>query len=372
MKCTRAFAADLLAVLRGESGDVEFLAHYPTCADCAAELRVWGELDGLLRAGAPVGGAHPEPEALLAYVDAPATLAASARDGIARHLAGCRSCSDEIGSLRRFDPARGVGAAPVAKPITVAARTAASPRPATRGRLARVLWHPGFAYALLALLLVPVVRDQIRKIAVPARVMDARQKERVAASPALAVARPAPETQPEAAAEPPAIAAPSQAVARGKAGPAAAPHEADEERQAQDGALPALADRMGGAATGAAPGSSTTGAVVVDLRVGAATVIPFALAEVGPLLRIASDGSDGPVEVRIRARAGARQLVQQRPRRANAIAVPIPPGWLAPGDYTITLSFPAAAAAADPGVAARRAAAPLTLGFSVGAATAAR
>ena len=63
MKCRRAFEADLLAVVRAEGGDAEFLAHYPTCPDCAAEVRVWGELDGMLRTGASPADAHPEPAA---------------------------------------------------------------------------------------------------------------------------------------------------------------------------------------------------------------------------------------------------------------------------------------------------------------------
>ena len=60
MTCRRAFEADLAAVLHGD-GDAAFLAHAETCAACAAEVRVWRELDELLHAGAaaPAPAVHP-------------------------------------------------------------------------------------------------------------------------------------------------------------------------------------------------------------------------------------------------------------------------------------------------------------------------
>jgi anti-sigma factor RsiW len=167
MKCRRAFATDLAAVLRGEEADDRtFAAHVTTCADCAAEVGVWKELDAMLRAGAPTDATHPEPEALLALVDAPAALAAGARTAVERHIAACRVCADEVKSLRACDP----------RMVDAEGPAHADDGPtAMRGRLARLVWHPAFAYALVAVLLVPLVRRQLGHRSEPARVVDARR-----------------------------------------------------------------------------------------------------------------------------------------------------------------------------------------------------
>ncbi len=230
MTCRRAFDADLIAVLRGE-GDAAFRAHYPGCPECAAEVRVWSELEGLLRAGAPPPDAHPEPELLLAFADAPATLDGETRGTVERHLAGCRSCADEAKVLVQYEPgvlagAASVAAAPAAvSPILASDR--ALPRPRARGDdasagswLGRLVWQPAFAYALVALLLVPIVTSQLSHLSEPTSMMDARREpEAQAVAPApLAVPPPAPPpVVPPAAAPAPAMPPPRQAPPAGRA-----------------------------------------------------------------------------------------------------------------------------------------------------------
>jgi hypothetical protein len=118
----------------------DFRAHYPRCPECAAEVRVWTELQERLAA------AHPEPERLARYP----RLAAEERAAIDRHTAGCPSCREEISQLASFDP-RSLGAA------APGARRRTGLREALGG-LGHLLWHPAFAYALAAALLVPALQ----------------------------------------------------------------------------------------------------------------------------------------------------------------------------------------------------------------------
>ncbi len=43
----------------------EFREHYPTCPDCAGEVRAWTELHVELQSGEGEGGSHPAKELLL-------------------------------------------------------------------------------------------------------------------------------------------------------------------------------------------------------------------------------------------------------------------------------------------------------------------
>jgi anti-sigma factor RsiW len=384
MKCRRAFDADLTAVVRGEASDADFTAHAATCPDCAAELRVWTELDALLRAGAPsadADGDHPEPETLAAYVDAPATLVAAARTTVERHLASCPVCADEVGSLRRFDATRFAAAR-----VDVATPEARAPR----SRIARVLWHPAFAYALVTVLLVPLVRELLPRLPDESRVVDSRRELAApAAKPAAPLAR-----QPESLDLPlsaPAIEkqkAPEEdhapADERGRSvehhrdrlarAPGTAGHvdEADDAHDADDAeGAPSLHD-LGGAfgppSEAAAPRQAATEpeAVVIDVSPRARAVVSSVVTDRPVRLRITppADFSAGPLDVRVRAHAGAREIATRVTDRADAIVVEIPPRWLAPGDYDVTLS------PAVPG-GARAESAVATLGFTVRASTAA-
>ena len=436
MKCRRAFDADLLAVLRGEGGDGEFLAHYPSCPDCAAELRVWGELEAMLQAGAPAPGSHPTEAALLTFVDAPATLAAVTRGELERHVTACRTCADEVGSLRRFDPGR---LAATAKPVGHAAqdaspqaRAAASvapravepnatppfaehPRPG--GWLGRLVWHPAFAYALVVVLLVPVLRGQLNEfssrraatvLAKRAAAPTARDEAPAPAAPPAAVvlapaelarsaARadlPASELAPSVGTVPAAkVAAPlPDARARRQApaqrAPRPEPPEAEADsvvREEASAAARALVEKKESSAVaafgarltdlagtvradGVVAAAPAAERLVLDVYPGAHPVIPLAAAERGPLLRIVPPAGigDGAVDVRVRGTVGGRELIGRVTNHANAIELQIPPQWLAPGEYTVTLD----AVNAAPGRAegeVQRAPVAATLGFTVGA-----
>jgi hypothetical protein len=120
-----------------------FRAHYPRCAECAAEVRAWTELHGRLSA------AHPDPESLARYED----LAPEERAALDRHLAGCSSCREELAGLAAFNPQRlaaGVSTVPAREPRSAGLREALA-------SLGRLFWHPAFAYALLGMLLLPTL-----------------------------------------------------------------------------------------------------------------------------------------------------------------------------------------------------------------------
>ena len=373
MKCRRAFDADLTAVVRGEVGDPVFAAHVVECPDCDAEVRVWRELDGLLRAGAPAGAgaAHPEPDVLVALVDAPATLAGDQRAEVERHVGVCRVCADEVRSLRRLDA--GALAAQAAAPSRDA--TAQSDAaPLRRDRLARVVWHPAFAYALLALALVPLVREQLPHVPRETRLADARREAPAAPAPA-----PQPVAPPAGQAEGRMRRAESKLDERAAANeqPSARAKRAVPEEPEVEGA-PSLQDLAGtvrgetdardtAALAAAARPLAPSERTVVELRTRASTTIPYALGARGVVLRIVppADARTGPLDVRVRGRAGSRELAQRVAEPADAIAVAIPPDWLVPGDYVVTLT------PADGAAPGRRATEPVTLGFTVRAPTAA-
>lgn len=371
MKCRRAFDADLTAVVRGEAADADFTAHAATCPDCAAEVRVWTELDAMLRAGVPAPAEHPEPETLVAFVDAPATLASDERTTVERHLAACRVCADEVGSLRRFDPVRTAAS-------TVAAADAVAPA-AARDGIARVLWHPAFAYALVAVLLVPLVLQQLAHVpeasriaakpkeaelpipqpaapAEPARGLDAALNSAAAPESAPpAVPPPAPPPRAERLAkqagpaeEPPALAdrAVGQTLERRRQAPQQAPAAAAPEMRAElerddEGAAPlaGLAGRAADTASARAPGASAP-PVVIDLGSNEPTLASSAFADRPVRLRVVppSDLGPGSLAVRVRDPSGTREITTRAAFRADAIVVDIPAGWLVPGDYVVTLA----------------------------------
>lgn len=417
-RCRRAFEADLHAALHGD-GEAEFLAHYPTCADCAAEVGVWRELDELLRAGAPSDGAHPTEGMLLAFTDADASLSAETRAEIERHLGRCRPCADEARLLRTIDVTAMVAAA--APPPPVVAPTAAvepppavaepppvpraddatatavepappaaaaalpvpdvAPPPRARRGLVRVVWHPAFAYALVALLLVPLVREQVRRATVADDAGRERWEVRVAAKPAEPASAPAVEPVPadelaaeiaefevrdrrervreEWAAAPPAgAAAPAPpAEADAAAGDRAGAAERVMAAPLRKDALPGMGASGAGAAS-ARPyarlrlehpedheamldphAAAAAPPPVVDLAPDARPRIALADAERGARLRIANPPGDGTgaLDVYVRGKAGGRELFDRLEGGADAIELEIAARWLTPGEYVVTV-----------------------------------
>jgi hypothetical protein len=149
--CRKAFERDLAAFVIDPRDPTwaEFREHYPTCPDCAAEVRAWTELQIELQAGKGEHDPHPSKDLLLSYEERRETLHPAERRMIEGHLACCHVCSDELRMLRGFD-------------FSVLRR----PVPRRRERswrlvrelpswLRAVVWHPAFAYALVLMLLYP-------------------------------------------------------------------------------------------------------------------------------------------------------------------------------------------------------------------------
>jgi hypothetical protein len=268
MSCRRAFELDLPAFVIDPRDPVwdDFRAHYPRCAECSAEVAAWSALQTTLTER------HPEPEELLRWNDAPSALSSDARAAIERHVECCASCRDELRALARFaaepvgqpattsiaDATVGIAAgAQEASAVAAAAHhlhhasasraggrhgeqhafarrgsvhgeshvrdgSATERRGARRGPIARVLLHPAFAYAVLALvLLLPTVRAALDRDAgrgafelAATRVAEQAQSARPALPPApSAAARPDPASAGSAGTAPIVAAAP-QAEAR--------------------------------------------------------------------------------------------------------------------------------------------------------------
>ncbi|MCC6767316.1 MAG: hypothetical protein IT293_21915 [Deltaproteobacteria bacterium] len=380
MTCRRAFEADLPAVLHGERADPDFLAHYPGCPECATEVGVWRELDAMLRTRAPAGDTHPEPETLVAFADAPATLGGAARAEVERHLATCRVCADELKMLAGFDPTR----LDPAVPITVA------PRPVRSG-LARVVWHPAFAYALVAVLLVPIVLDRwpemetrVTEEEAPAQEKPDRLAEHdVAAQPVPPPPPAVPAPLPAPAKPPPPERSQTEVLREQKLAKHARPADdeavaarerqtmprlgmradADEVRRddgiaararrpeaappplarpAPAGALRNESARSEAAQHDAAKGFADAAAPTRMLELRSGTPAVFAPPARGEIVRLRivppRDVGAGPVDVAVYPRASGAAILTRRADRADAIAIDIPPNWLLPGDYAVRLS----------------------------------
>jgi hypothetical protein len=149
MSCRRAFDVDLATFLRDPRSPelVSFIEHYPKCPDCAAEVRAWTEVH--LGLASP----HPSPADLLAYADG--TLGSEARAAVAQHLAGCRSCTEELRALGRFDVTASE------RPAQPASRPAARRPIAALGSLLR---HPAFAYAVALLVVAGALIERRRDV----------------------------------------------------------------------------------------------------------------------------------------------------------------------------------------------------------------
>jgi hypothetical protein len=152
MTCRRAFEIDLAGFLRDPASAefAEFRAHYPRCADCSAEVRIWTELHLQLQSGGAVAEAsHPAEEVLLQFEEQPDALDAAQRATVERHLAQCRSCQDELRALRSFDFGN------LERPAPVRAQRWRQVIADVPSWIRGVVMHPAFAYALVLLLLYP-------------------------------------------------------------------------------------------------------------------------------------------------------------------------------------------------------------------------
>jgi hypothetical protein len=349
MSCRRASEIDLPGFLDDPQKPelAEFRAHYPRCAECAAELRAWSALREALReARGEAPPLHPEPEQLARYDEAPAALGAGERRALEAHLAGCAACRDELRALRAFDP----GALAAAAPAPRAAGPAR--KPAGAGWLAalrRLLWHPAFAYALVCALLLPTL---YRQLAFEARVPAAPTEAKPGAPPSDAedraarwAAEPAPARRElERVATPPATALRAERkleeIARSKAAAAA---------RAEPAARPLAAPRLGGAgraAEGAASRASELDeaeAVSQVLRLQPGE-IPLVSASAGALQLLLTlpraPDTRAEVEIRLLGPGARRELRERRTLAAGAssLSLEVPAGWLVAGRHEVELS----------------------------------
>jgi hypothetical protein len=358
MNCRRSSDIDLPGFL-DEPRRPEFAAfrdHYPRCRDCSAEVRAWTALQKALRTDT-ASAAHPEPELLARYSGA--TLAAAERGALERHLATCAACRDELGALERWTPALQVEPAP--------ARASTPGRVADgRAALRRLLWSPAFAYALLALVLVPTLYRQltggsppIEPAAQPAVLAEA-EKQRRSEEPPAAASEPKlaaklarqPEPERKAAAERTRAAAPPPpAVAYAPQAPASAGADRGIASLGKSSASAPKQDAFGSQAAAEAAdranvaeqvvlGESLSDAararpdVALALRAGEVPVVAAAAVRAGlHLLVTALPAGPGEIEIRVVGPGGGRELRERHPADARDLAVELPPDWLAPGRY---------------------------------------
>jgi hypothetical protein len=96
---TRSIDGAAFAVDANAPEFAAFRAHYPTCAECAREVERWTRLEWSLRGS----DTHPEPSALAALHERPASLTEPQRRALTEHVETCAACRSELSALRHFD-----------------------------------------------------------------------------------------------------------------------------------------------------------------------------------------------------------------------------------------------------------------------------
>ncbi len=352
VSCRRALEIDLAGFLAEPRAPdyADFREHYPRCPACAAELRVWTELQRELEA------AHPTPERLAAYAREAASFDAAERRSLTAHLERCAPCRDELAGLERF--------APESLRAAVAAGGPA-PRPGREPLLARLrgwLWHPAFAYGVASLLLVsfvwlwrmetqpatgPVVASVDRPVTEPSALR--KQQARADAERDEAEVPVAPEAEERFAAEAgrrPAAPSPAPAldaldaalkeVARPveESMPGPGRRRALEEKAAAAGAA--------GLAQAEAATPSRQPTARFELRREGELRVSAQAASAGLRLGVPLPPdlpAPGSAEIRLRDLSGRRELRERRgwETRPPTLVLAVPPGWLAPGMYDVEL-----------------------------------
>jgi hypothetical protein len=311
MTCRETETLDLATFLaRGTAPEfAAFRAHYPRCADCAAEVRAWTELHAALSASG-----HPSPDTLLRYEDG--RLAQADRGAVAQHLGACAPCRDELRALGAFDR----DAVRAARPAAVEPR-----RWLRLPAWGRLVMHPALAYGLvLALLFYPSLRgrapepSQSRGDDVPAQKVanEAEVSDRMMAAPARRE-RAAPAEQPAAEAPERTYGQPPAASARAKAAAGA--------RESDAAPLAALGKAKGGG--GAGVGLVLRGDMPVRLDAGSAGE--------WVTLRIPADPSSRSVDVRVIDQRTERQLRERKEPAGGWVEMEVPTAWLSAGRYLV-------------------------------------
>jgi hypothetical protein len=366
MACRRAFDLDLVACLldRERPEWREFRDHYPRCPECAAEVRTWTELH------THPDPDHVEPAALLAFEDAPGTLATAERRRIGAHLEACASCRDELTTLRGTD---------VAQLVQGEGRPAPSSRRWRLPSLRGVLVHPAFAYGLVLVLVLPaawpLVRDQVaprprakpavhapaagiaeeKVVPAPARELDA------VGTPPLSDDADSPFEHEAPSQGAPSQGAPSREFFRSDAlADAAAPRDEDRALAPAEPATESRRRALGGAdqAVPAAPEpvraqtkrSAAAKAAPDPMEKDTAWPTVMLDPQVDTVVSVTGPGllvrmpipttalTAGLAEVRVRDRSGTREMRQQHfGPPAHVAEIRLPAAWLTPGTYRVEL-----------------------------------
>jgi hypothetical protein len=133
--------------------------HAADCPECAELLSFAEEMGRAARAAreATAPGTHPAPEALVAWVEAPESVAATERTEIESHVAACDACTEEARILARVEAEPAAAGAKGAEP------RAERPRPRPESPVVRWLERlrgsllapvPAAAYLAIAVLAV--------------------------------------------------------------------------------------------------------------------------------------------------------------------------------------------------------------------------
>jgi hypothetical protein len=319
MACRRAFDVDLVACLLDAERPEwsEFREHYPRCPECAAEVRTWTELQENL---AP---AHPGPEDLNRFESRANDMPPEARRAIAAHIAICRSCRDELRTLRAFDP----------RTLPAGAGPAVAPRRRRWWRrVGRLVLHPvsAFTYGLAVALAFPIVAPRLRPLV--ERASDAWHVRTGAPAVTRPIARPHTPS-------PPLTGSPPLATVAGTA-PAALEAEGRARRDAP-AQPPVEMHAMAKNAAAPAPAREEAAAndewpVVVLTR--DREVLVHAPVH-GLVLRLAPPRSQpalptGLAWLRVRDETGRREIREQQFGTPGSSAeIRVPAAWLEPGSY---------------------------------------
>jgi len=342
VSCSQTQELDLTSFL-ADANRSEFAAfreHYPSCAECSAEVRAWTELHQVLTA-AGAEAAHPSEEGLLRFEQQPESLSAAECRAIETHLESCLSCKDELRTLRDFDFAS-LDTSPVTE-----TRASRAWLEGLAARLRGLVWHPAFAYALVLSLLVPIIAQEWRA---------PRQDAGTAGVPDLEIAllekmqegiasydeavKDAPERRIAPATPTPAVEE-EFAAPRGRIAPAARgfAKERNLRAYAEPGGLAFSLVEADTPALELAPGKQANieGA---RAREGLRLSLPLAM----------DAREEGVLEVRVVDPAGRRELRERIRVHAGQthVELELPAGWLSTGPYRIELRVPDAKGDAVP------------------------
>ncbi len=125
--------------------------HLDRCEECADLLRFAEALGKRMKESE---AQHPEADALVAFVENPATQSIETRDDLKRHLERCPGCSDITEILGNID--RDLEKQAASKRTTAASARSVDDRPSRRRSYGSMLLHPASAAVYLAIAILAI------------------------------------------------------------------------------------------------------------------------------------------------------------------------------------------------------------------------